>query len=102
MLLSEDHLGDAVPVLKIEWTVNDVDRLQEAILSDPRHRPMPMIRQQYDIEDSPPPKGAYMIFDRPRIESPEGLTAQSMPIFIGQLLLLGARPIAKRVCNLWA
>ncbi len=88
MLLCEDALGDAVPVLHAVWTVDDVERLQEAFLSDP-HPPLPIDPSNYAREDAPPPKAAYMIFDRPVLESAETLTAQSMPVYIGQLFLFG-------------
>ena len=36
MLLSSDPLGDLVDLLKLTWTVRDAERLQEALLGEPR------------------------------------------------------------------
>lgn len=90
MLLADDTpLGDAVAILNAVWTVGDVERVQEALLSDSRLKPMPFDPTVLSGEDSPPPKAAYMIFDRPAVESLEGLTFQSMPIFIGHIFVFG-------------
>ncbi|MGD0655050.1 MAG: hypothetical protein ABSA16_11950 [Thermoguttaceae bacterium] len=89
MLLSENPLGDAVPVLNVVWTIDDVERLQEAFLSDPRIAPLPFDPSTFVDEDSPPPKAAYMIFDRPAVESADGVSAQSMPVYLGQLFIFG-------------
>jgi tetratricopeptide (TPR) repeat protein len=89
MLLSDSPLGDAVPVVNVVWTVNDVEPLQEALLSDSRIQPIRFDPTALSSEDTPPPKAVCMIFDRPVVESIEGLTAQSMPILIGQLFLFG-------------
>jgi hypothetical protein len=89
MLLSDSPLGDAMPISNVVWTVEDVERLQEAFLSDPRIAPLPFDPASFVDEDSPPPKAAFMIFDRPAVESVEGLSAQSMPIYLGQLLVFG-------------
>jgi hypothetical protein len=89
MLMSESPLGDSVPVLNVIWTVNDPEPVQEALLSDPRIQPIPFDPTALSTEDSPPPKAVCMIFDRPAVESLDGLSAQSMPVFIGQLFLFG-------------
>ena len=59
-------------------------------MSDPRIVPLPLNPSNYYSEEgAPPPKAAFMIFDRPAVESTEGLTYQSMPMFIVQLFLFG-------------
>jgi hypothetical protein len=75
--------------LNVVWTVDDVERLQEAFLSDPRIAPLPFDPANFVHEDSPPPKAVYMIFDRPAVESADGASAQSMPNYLGQLFLFG-------------
>jgi hypothetical protein len=89
MLLSEYPLGDDMPVLNVSWTVKDVDRLQEALLSDPNVKPIKFDPAMLSDENSPPPKAIWMLFDRPNSETSENLTAQTMPKFIGQLFLYG-------------
>ncbi len=89
MFLSETPLGDAVPVLHVVWTIKDVERLQEALLSHPHIRPIPFDPIASSGADSPPPKSACMLYDRPEAESLEGLSFQAMPQFIGQLFIFG-------------
>ena len=90
MLLSEDQLGDAVPILEASWTVNDAERLHEAMLSDVRVMSLPPdMANYYGEEGSPPPKSAYMIFDRPAVEATDGVGLASMPVFIAHLVLFG-------------
>ena len=89
MLLSENHLGDLTAVLSVTWTVKDVERLQEAILSNSHIKSIPFDPSALAHEDSPPPKTVCMIFDKPALESVEGISAQSMPLMLGQLFLFG-------------
>jgi hypothetical protein len=90
MHLSDDHLGDGAHISEVIWTVSDAERLHEAFLSDSRVMSLPPdMAIRYSDEDSPPPKAAYMIFDRPAVETTEGLTPASMPVYIAQLVLFG-------------
>ena len=41
MFLSNDPLGDQIEVFKVVWTIKDVERLQEALLSSPRWQAIP-------------------------------------------------------------
>ena len=66
-------------MFKIVWTVKDVERSQEALLSSPRWRPIPFDPAQFSDGETPPPKGAYMLLDRPMPESAEGLSLETMP-----------------------
>ena len=75
--------------MNVVWTVDDVERLQEAFLSDPRIAQIPFDPASFVDEDSPPPKAVYMVFDRPAVESADGASAQSMPNYLGQLFLFG-------------
>jgi hypothetical protein len=89
MFLSPDPLGDRVEMLKLVWTVKDVERLQEALLSSPRWRPLPFNPAQFSDGENPPPKAAFMLLDRPMPESAESLDLQTMPSMLGQALLYG-------------
>ncbi|HEY4760184.1 MAG TPA: hypothetical protein VIH42_06360, partial [Thermoguttaceae bacterium] len=75
MLLTKNHLGDAVAILNVTWTVKDADRVQESLLSDERIKPIAFDPVELASEDSPPPKAAFILFDRAVVESLEGLTA---------------------------
>ena len=88
MFLSDDPLGDRLDMLKLVWTVKDVERAQEAFLSSPRLRPLPFDPAQFSDGETPPPKAAYMLLDRPMPESAEGLSLETMPRLLGQALLV--------------
>ncbi len=66
MFLSDDPLGDRIEMFKVVWTVKDVERLQEALLSSPRWQAIPFDPARLSDGENPPPKGAYMLLDRPR------------------------------------
>ena len=89
MLLSPDPLGDRVEMLKLEWTVKDVDRLQEGLLSSPQWKPLPFNPAQFTDGENPPPKAAFMLLDRPMPESAVSLSVQNVPNMLGQALLFG-------------
>jgi hypothetical protein len=89
MLLSEKPLDDATAVLNVTWTVKDPERLQEALLSEQRIRPINFNPADLASEDSPPPKAVYMLLDRPEPASADVLSAQSMPRLLGQLFFFG-------------
>ncbi len=89
LFLAEDTLSDRLDMLNLAWTVNDVERVQEVFLSSPRFRPVPFDPAQFSDGETPPPKAAYMLLDRPIPESAEGLTIETMPRMLGQALLFG-------------
>ena len=77
MFLSDDPLGDRLEMFKVVWTVKDVERVQEALLSSPRLRAVPFDPAQFSDGETPPPKAAYMLLDRPMPESAEGLSLET-------------------------
>jgi hypothetical protein len=89
MLLSDDSLGDQLDMFRILWTVKDVERLHEAMLSSSRLRSLPFDPSQFTDGETPPPKMACMILDLPMPESCESLTTQNTPRLLGQALLYG-------------
>jgi hypothetical protein len=89
MFLSEYPLGDRVDIYKLAWTVSDVEKAQEAILSSSRFRSIPFDPAQFHDGETPPPKGAYMLLDRPMPEGAEGLNLATVPRLLGQALLFG-------------
>ena len=89
MFLSDDPLGDRMEMLKVEWTVKDAERVQEALLSSPRCHPMPFDPARFTAQDTPPPKGAFMLRDRPMPESAAELSLENVPQLLGHGLLFG-------------
>jgi hypothetical protein len=89
MFLSDDPLGDRLEMSRIVWTIKDVERLQESLLSSPRWRAVAFDPARFSDGENPPPKGAYTLLDKPMPESAEGLTVATMPQMLGQALLFG-------------
>jgi tetratricopeptide (TPR) repeat protein len=89
MLLSPDPLGDQLDVFHATWTVKDVERLQEALLSSPRLQSLPFDPAQFAGGETPPPKAAFIVLDRPAVETSEGLNLDNMPRAAGHAMLFG-------------
>lgn len=89
LFLSDDPLGDRVDMLKVVWTVNNVDLAQEAFLSSPRFCTVPFDPAQFGDGETPPPKTAFMLLDRAMPESAEGFNLETAPRLLGQALLFG-------------
>ena len=89
MLLTPQPLGDSLDMLRVEWIVKEVERLQEALLSSPRMRSLPFDPAQFSSGETPPPKAAFVVLDRPMPEAAEGLNKDNVPRMIGQMLLFG-------------
>jgi hypothetical protein len=89
MFLSDDPLGDRLETFKVVWTINDVERTQEALLSSPRFRTIPFNPAQFSDGQTPPPKAAYTLLDRPMPDASDGLSLDTMPRLLGHALLFG-------------
>jgi hypothetical protein len=89
MMLAKDPLGDATDLVRQNWTVQDPERLQEALLSDRRVVQVPFDPAALATEDSPPPRFVGMLLSRPQPETADGLTLATMPRMLGQVMLYG-------------
>ncbi len=89
MLLSSDPLGDLVDLLKLTWTVRDADRLQEALLSDPRVFQVPFDPRAMAGDETPPPRLICLFLDRPAPGESEKLTLETMPRLLGEAMFFG-------------
>jgi hypothetical protein len=89
MLLSESPLGDDVDIVRWTWLVRDPELLQESLLSDRRAAPVPVDASAWPVSDSPPPRMAGMLLDRPALDGDESPSLDNVPSVVGQLLLFG-------------
>ena len=89
MLIGESPLGDDVEIVRWTWPVRDADRLQESLLSDRRVAPVPVDASNWPVGDSPPPRMAGMLLDRPALGSDEHFSLGNMPSVLAQLMLFG-------------
>lgn len=89
MLLSPSPLGDEVDVLRWSWPVRDAERLQELLLSDRRVMQLPVDLSAWPVGNSPPPRTAGMLLDRPALSGEESLSRDNLPRAECHLLLFG-------------
>jgi hypothetical protein len=89
MLFEPDPLGDLVEVVALNWTVRDADRLQEALLGEPRAVQVPFRRETMADDETPPPRMICYLLDRPAPRDGQALTLENMPRFIAQAMLFG-------------
>ncbi len=80
--LSPEGLGDLTEVQTLEYPVTDAEKVQELLLSSPLFYSISpteaMIPNQASSENSPPPRAAFAILDRPFPEPGAELTLDSV------------------------
>lgn len=89
MLSSDDPLGDLDEVRSLMWTIKDVEQLQAALSLESRALQIPFDRSSYRTDDSPAPKTACLLLDRPIPESAEDVTLDTVSRVLGQAMLYG-------------
>ncbi len=111
MLLVASPLGDEIDLLRWSWPVGDAERLQELLLSERRVLAMPVDVSAWADSETPPPRMAAALLDRPALRSDDAVSLDTIPSMECQLLLFGretdraarlevtslARPAAERV-----
>ena len=89
MTLESDPLGDLVEMVTLNWTVRDADRLQEALLGEPRAVQVPFRRETMADDETPPPRMICYLLDRSAPGEGQTLTLENMPRLLGQAMLFG-------------
>jgi hypothetical protein len=89
MFLSPSLLGDEVDVLRWSWPVRDAERLQELLLSDRRILPTPVDLANWPVSESPPPRMAAVLLDRPSLREGDAISGETMPRLEAQAMLFG-------------
>jgi len=89
MLMSDDPLGDLAEVHNLTYTVTDFERLHTTLLSSPQVVTIPTDPAMFGQSDQPPPKGLFMLLDRPRISGQTAPTLEQIPLVLCQTLLYG-------------
>ncbi len=91
-VLEPAHEEDSLDEVKIVYAIHDVDRLTEALLSDPRVIAFEGDLRELVEEDETPPKSVFSLLDRP--EKPgegEELTVGTVPNVLGEIFIYGRR-----------
>ncbi|MDR0871388.1 MAG: hypothetical protein LBN39_11410, partial [Planctomycetaceae bacterium] len=87
-LLSTDPLGDHTELQAIEYPVTDAEKVYEILLSAPEFYPA-RVNLPPD-GNTPPPKGAFFILDRPVLKTPPPQwTLGNTPIQVAACMLFG-------------
>jgi len=105
LLLLEDSLGDRLDMVRATWTIDDAQRAEELLLSSPLLKSVPFEPERFSDGETPPPKAAFIMIDRPLPEKAEGMTLQTVPRLLAHVLLFGRetdRPARLEATNLTA
>jgi len=89
MLMADDPLGDATDILLLEWTVADAEHLLGELALSHRAVQVAIDPGAWEHDDSPPPKGSYVLIDRATPESAADLTLDAVPRCLGQAFVFG-------------
>jgi len=91
MLLDDEPLQDPLDVFMLRWPIEDIETLQAALTMDKRTLQIPIDPAATGDEDNPPPKGAFILLDRPMPEGADGLELKDAAAFVGQAMVFGKR-----------
>ena len=87
--LSDPTEVDLLPEMTLVYSVGDASALKERLLSNKKLQTVPFDPAQFQDENSPPPQGVFLLLDREVPTSAQGLTRDSVPKILGELLLYG-------------
>ena len=85
LLFTPDPLGDQTESLTVEYTITDTDKVLEKLLSDPYFRHIDILERMV----SPPPRGGFMVHDRPMPHPDAALTLDNIPSYRSIAVLFG-------------
>jgi len=87
--LSNPSEVDLLPEMTLVCAVTDASALKERLLSNKKLQTVPLDPAQFQEENSPPPQGVFLLLDREVPPSSQGLTRDSVPKILGEMLLYG-------------
>jgi tetratricopeptide (TPR) repeat protein len=80
---------DLIPEITATFAVADAPALQERLLSNKRLESVPFDPAEFREANEVPPQSAFLLLDREVPPYAEGMTADQMPIILGELQLFG-------------
>ncbi|GHT41735.1 protein disulfide-isomerase [Planctomycetales bacterium] len=86
LFLTKDALGDSVNLLVLEYPVSDAEKAYEFLLSAPQFCRIDLPQSDPNI---PPPKGTFLLLDRPFAEKGTEITADNVSSQLASVLLYG-------------
>ena len=90
-LLEPIQAERTVDVIRVPRALLDKDAVEAAVLSSDRVESMSLDPRSFSEQDSPPPIGLFVLFDKPIIKSAVGreLTLDEIPESLGQIYIYG-------------
>ncbi|MBI1248382.1 hypothetical protein GC197_11165 [bacterium] len=84
-----DHEEEQIDVVNASMPVKEMEQLLEKLRVDERAEHLPIDLSQLGTEDSPPPRAAYLLLDKPRVASGADLTMENISSVLGEVLVYG-------------
>ncbi len=89
MHLSDDPLGDRFDRFRLEYEVEDADRLMESLSSARCIEALPIDAAREENDEGPPPKAAFLVGDREKATSTDPISLDSLAKVLGLVRLYG-------------
>jgi len=87
--LSDLSEEDLVQEITASFAINDIQALQEQLLSNKRLESVPFDPAEFREANEVPPMSAFLLLDREVPAYTEGMTADQIPVILGELQLFG-------------
>lgn len=99
----DDELNITTPELTQTYVIADADRVTEKLISASHIESMEFDPSQLEDNDTPPPRGVFMLLDRELPEDTSDLTFDKVPEVLGEILVYGKETDRDaRVCFVFA
>ncbi len=80
---------EQIDVVAAAMPITEMEQLLEKLRVDERAEHLPVDLSQLGTEDSPPPRAAYLLLDKPRVASAAELTLDTVSSVLGEVLVYG-------------
>ena len=80
---------EELDIVLVSFPIREMEQLLEKLRLDDRAEHLPVDLSQLASDDSPPPRGAYLLLDRPRVSSTDQLSLETVSTVVGEVLVYG-------------
>jgi len=80
---------EKLEVAQISFEIREMEQLLEKLRVDERCEHLPVDLSQLGTEDTPPPRAAYLLLDRPRVAAASELTLDTVSSVLSEILVYG-------------
>lgn len=82
--LIDPELKEAsVDVVRITYPITDEEEVTARLTRNPGFAPYDVTAEEFESEEGPPPRAAYLLLDRPAVARGEGITREQVPRIVG-------------------